>query len=71
MPPHDESAASRYEQARRHGLSHKEASRVAASTDPFRCWCGSPTPCVGGAQRFVGCSYVDTPTYKGWTGVPA
>jgi len=54
-PNRGQMSALRYDQARRHGLGHKEATRVAASTDPFRCWCGSDTPCENGAQRFVGC----------------
>jgi hypothetical protein len=59
-----------YECARRHGLSHEKAVDAVAE-GKLRCWCGSPTPCIGGAQRFVGCAYIDTPTYKGWAGEAA
>ena len=43
-----------YEMLRCHGLSHDAAS-AAVAEGCYRCWCGSETPCEGGAQRMVGC----------------
>jgi hypothetical protein len=51
-----------YEQARRHGYGHEKALECVGAGE-VRCWCGCPTPCVGGAQRFVGCVYSFTPEH--------
>ena len=51
-----------YEQARRHGYGHE---RALESVEAGRvvCWCGCPTPCVGGAQRLFGCVFSITPEH--------
>lgn len=49
-----------YEQARRHGYSHEKALECIVDGEVL-CWCGSPTPCIGGAQQYVGCMVSYTP----------
>lgn len=51
-----------YEQARRHGYGHERALQ-AVEEGEVRCWCSCPTPCVGGAQRLVGCVLSFTPDH--------